>query len=58
MIPAFDLGEREQLAVCTDWSNHSMRWLMLHRLGLRAVLMDLMPGFEIKKLMFGGKRDR
>jgi hypothetical protein len=31
-----------------DWSNHSTTWLMRHRLGLRAVLMDLMAGVEIK----------
>ncbi|MEH1810323.1 MAG: hypothetical protein ACYTXT_34380 [Nostoc sp.] len=43
-----DLGERERLAICTDWSNHSTAWLMRHRLGLRAVLMDLMAGVEIK----------
>ncbi|MCC5669008.1 DUF3854 domain-containing protein [Nostoc sp. CHAB 5784] len=43
-----DLGERERLAICTDWSNHSTAWLMRHRLGLRAVLIDLMAGVEIK----------
>ncbi|MCC5654035.1 DUF3854 domain-containing protein [Nostoc sp. XA013] len=43
-----DLGERERLAICTDWSNHSTSWLMRHRLGLRAVLVDLMAGVEIK----------
>ncbi|WP_375493210.1 hypothetical protein [uncultured Nostoc sp.] len=41
-------SERERLAICTDWSNHSTAWLMRHRLGLRAVLMDLMAGVEIK----------
>ncbi|MBN3870755.1 hypothetical protein [Nostoc sp. JL33] len=43
-----DKSERERLAICTDWSNHSTAWLMRHRLGLRAVLMDLMAGVEIK----------
>ncbi|MBE9104858.1 hypothetical protein IQ229_07860 [Nostoc cf. edaphicum LEGE 07299] len=43
-----DKSERERLAICTDWSNHSTAWLMRHRLGLRAVLMDLMSGVEIK----------
>ncbi|QFS51878.1 plasmid replication protein, CyRepA1 family [Nostoc sphaeroides] len=43
-----DKSERERLAICTDWSNHSASWLMRHRLGLRAVLMDLMAGVEIK----------
>ncbi|MCC5622109.1 hypothetical protein [Nostoc sp. CHAB 5715] len=43
-----DKSERERLAICTDWSNHSTSWLMRHRLGLRAVLMDLMAGVEIK----------
>ncbi|WP_375506218.1 hypothetical protein [uncultured Nostoc sp.] len=39
---------RHRLSICTDWSNHSTSWLMRHRLGLRAVLMDLMAGVEIK----------
>ncbi|MHC5770749.1 MAG: plasmid replication protein, CyRepA1 family [Nostoc sp.] len=43
-----DKSERERLAICTDWSNHSTSWLMRHRLGLRAVLVDLMSGVEIK----------
>ncbi|MEH1912970.1 hypothetical protein [Nostoc sp.] len=43
-----DKSERERLAICTDWSNLSTAWLMRHRLGLRAVLMDLMSGVEIK----------
>lgn len=43
-----DKSERERLSICTDWSNHSASWLMRHRLGLRAVLMDLMAGVEIK----------
>ncbi|QFS52282.1 plasmid replication protein, CyRepA1 family [Nostoc sphaeroides] len=43
-----DKSERERLSICTDWSNHSSAWLMRHRLGLRAVLMDLMAGVEIK----------
>ncbi|MCC5669717.1 DUF3854 domain-containing protein [Nostoc sp. CHAB 5784] len=43
-----DKSERSRLAICTDWSNHSTAWLMRHRLGLRAVLMDLMAGVEIK----------
>ncbi|WP_375505222.1 plasmid replication protein, CyRepA1 family [uncultured Nostoc sp.] len=43
-----DKTERSRLAICTDWSNHSTAWLMRHRLGLRAVLMDLMSGVEIK----------
>ncbi|MEH2347583.1 MAG: bifunctional DNA primase/helicase, partial [Nostoc sp.] len=43
-----DKTERDRLAICTDWSNHSTSWLMRHRLGLRAVLMDLMAGVEIK----------
>ncbi|MEH2430807.1 MAG: hypothetical protein V7K26_25545 [Nostoc sp.] len=43
-----DKSERERLAICTDWSNHSTAWLMRHRLGLRAVLLDLMAGVEIK----------
>jgi hypothetical protein len=43
-----DKSERERLAICTDWSNHSTAWLMRHRLGLRAILMDLMAGVEIK----------
>jgi hypothetical protein len=42
-----DKSERSRLAICTDWSNHSTAWLMRHRLGLRAVLMDL-AGVEIK----------
>jgi len=43
-----DRSERDRLAICTDWSNHSTSWLMRHRLGLKAVLMDLMAGVEIK----------
>ncbi|MBE8988347.1 plasmid replication protein, CyRepA1 family [Nostoc sp. LEGE 12450] len=43
-----DKSERDRLSICTDWSNHSTSWLMRHRLGLRAVLMDLMSGVEIK----------
>ncbi|WP_152592011.1 hypothetical protein [Nostoc sphaeroides] len=43
-----DKSERSRLAICTDWSNHSASWLMRHRLGLRAVLLDLMAGVEIK----------
>jgi hypothetical protein len=43
-----DKSERDRLAVCTDWGNHSTSWLMRHRLGLRAVLTDLMDGVEIK----------
>lgn len=43
-----DKSERDRLSICTDWSNHSTAWLMRHRLGLRAVLMDLMSGVEIK----------
>lgn len=43
-----DKSERDRLAICTDWSNHSTSWLMRHRLGLRAVLVDLMAGVEIK----------
>ncbi|AUB44798.1 Superfamily II DNA or RNA helicase (plasmid) [Nostoc flagelliforme CCNUN1] len=43
-----DKSERDRLAICTDWSNHSTAWLMRHRLGLRVVLMDLMAGVEIK----------
>jgi hypothetical protein len=37
-----------RLPICTDWGNHSTSWLMRHRLGLRAVLTDLMDGVEIK----------
>ncbi|WP_230967164.1 hypothetical protein [Nostoc commune] len=37
-----DKSERERLAICTDWRNHSTAWLMRHQLGLRAVLVDLM----------------
>ncbi|MGF1938805.1 MAG: plasmid replication protein, CyRepA1 family [Nostoc sp. ChiQUE02] len=43
-----DKSERERLAICTDWSNLSTAWLMRHRLGLRAVLIYLMSGVEIK----------
>ena len=43
-----DKTERVRLAICTDWGNYSTSWLMRHRLGLRAVLMDLMSGVEIK----------
>ena len=43
-----DKSERDRLAICTDWNNHSTAWLMRHRLGLRAVLMDLMARVEIK----------
>ncbi|MEH2160513.1 MAG: plasmid replication protein, CyRepA1 family [Nostoc sp.] len=43
-----DKSEGDRLAICTDWSNHSTSWLMRHRLGLRAVLTDLMAGVEIK----------
>jgi hypothetical protein len=43
-----DKSERSRLSICTDWSNHSTSWLMRHRLGLRAVLIDLMAGVEIK----------
>ncbi|MCC5633189.1 hypothetical protein LC613_37445 [Nostoc sphaeroides CHAB 2801] len=43
-----DKSERERLSICTDWSNHSTAWLMRHRLGLRAVLLDLIAGVEIK----------
>jgi hypothetical protein len=37
-----------RLPICTDWGNHSTSWLMRHRLGLRAVLTNLMDGVEIK----------
>ncbi|BAZ33851.1 hypothetical protein NIES4074_63650 (plasmid) [Cylindrospermum sp. NIES-4074] len=43
-----DRAERERLPICTDWGNHSTSWLMRHRLGLRAILTDLMDGLEIK----------
>ncbi|HEY9799474.1 MAG TPA: hypothetical protein V6D25_03890 [Leptolyngbyaceae cyanobacterium] len=43
-----DKGERDRLTICPDWGNHSTSWLMRHRLGLRAVLTDLMDGLEIK----------
>ncbi|MEJ1934679.1 hypothetical protein WDZ92_31150 [Nostoc sp. NIES-2111] len=43
-----DKGERDRLSICTDWGNHSTSWLMRHRLGLRAILTDLMDGLEIK----------
>ncbi|BAY41351.1 hypothetical protein NIES2111_57470 (plasmid) [Nostoc sp. NIES-2111] len=43
-----DKGERDRLSICTDWGNHSTSWLMRHRLGLRAILIDLMDGVEIK----------
>ncbi|QSJ20430.1 hypothetical protein JYQ62_18070 [Nostoc sp. UHCC 0702] len=43
-----DKAERDRTRICTDWSNHSTSWLMRHRLGLRAVLVDLMNGKEIK----------
>ncbi|HEY9799456.1 MAG TPA: hypothetical protein V6D25_03795 [Leptolyngbyaceae cyanobacterium] len=43
-----DKSERDRLPICTDWGNHSTSWLMRHRLGLRAVLTDLMDGVEIK----------
>ncbi|MBW4564996.1 MAG: DUF3854 domain-containing protein [Mojavia pulchra JT2-VF2] len=43
-----DKSERDRLAVCTDWGNYSTSWLMRHRLGLRAVLTDLIDGVEIK----------
>ncbi|MCG6138799.1 MAG: hypothetical protein MET45_30110 [Nostoc sp. LLA-1] len=42
-----DKSERDCLSICTDWSNHSTSWLMRHRLGLRAVLTDLMNGIEV-----------
>ncbi|WP_431356849.1 plasmid replication protein, CyRepA1 family [Komarekiella delphini-convector] len=42
-----DKSERDRLAICTDWSNHSTAWLMRHRLGLRTVLTDLMDGIEV-----------
>lgn len=48
LVAERDKSERERLAICTDWSNHSTAWLMRHRLGLRAVLVDLMAGVEIK----------
>jgi hypothetical protein len=43
-----DKSERSRLSICTDWSNHSTSWLMRHRLGLRAVLVSMMAGVEIK----------
>jgi hypothetical protein len=43
-----DKGERDRLSICTDWGNHSTSWLMRNRLGLRAVLTDLIDGLEIK----------
>ncbi|MBD2682404.1 MULTISPECIES: plasmid replication protein, CyRepA1 family [Nostoc] len=43
-----DRIERDRLPICTDWGNHSTSWLMRHRLGLRAILTDLMDGVEIK----------
>ncbi|MBD2505300.1 bifunctional DNA primase/helicase, partial [Anabaena azotica FACHB-119] len=43
-----DKGERDRLSICTDWGNHSTSWLMRQRLGLRAILTDLMDGLEIK----------
>ncbi|MEA5506954.1 hypothetical protein VB735_28450 [Halotia wernerae UHCC 0503] len=42
-----DKSERDRLAICTDWSNHSTAWLMRHRLGLRTVLTDLMDGIKV-----------
>ncbi|BAT56615.1 hypothetical protein NOS3756_56270 (plasmid) [Nostoc sp. NIES-3756] len=43
-----DKSERDRLSICTDWGNHSTSWLMRHRLGLRAILTDLIDGLEIK----------
>ncbi|BAY41716.1 hypothetical protein NIES2111_61120 (plasmid) [Nostoc sp. NIES-2111] len=43
-----DKGERDRLAICTDWGNHSTSWLIRHRLGLRAILTDLIDGLEIR----------
>ncbi|MBD2451246.1 DUF3854 domain-containing protein [Nostoc sp. FACHB-152] len=42
-----DKSERDRLPICTDWGNHSTSWLIRHRLGLQAILMDLMAGLEI-----------
>ncbi|MBD2452266.1 DUF3854 domain-containing protein [Nostoc sp. FACHB-152] len=42
-----DKSERDRLPICTDWGNHSTSWLIRHRLGLQAILTDLMAGLEI-----------
>jgi len=41
-----DRDERENLAICTDWRNHSASWLMRHELGLREIILT-MQGQEI-----------
>ncbi|MBD2472011.1 DUF3854 domain-containing protein [Nostoc sp. FACHB-145] len=42
-----DKSERDRLSICTDWGNYSTSWLIRHRLGLQAILTDLMAGLEI-----------
>lgn len=42
-----DVSERERLAICTDWSNHSASWLIRHQMGLREILTQLMAGAEV-----------
>jgi len=41
-----DLSERENLPICTDWKNHSVAWMMRHKLGLKSLLETLMSGVE------------
>jgi Domain of unknown function (DUF3854)/Origin of replication binding protein len=42
-----DKSERDRLAICTDWSNHSTSWLVRHQMGLREILTSLMAGAEV-----------
>jgi hypothetical protein len=41
-----DLGDRENLPICTDWRNRSTAWMMRHTLGLRDLLKALIDGVE------------
>jgi hypothetical protein len=41
-----DLGDRDNLPICTDWRNQSAAWLMRHRLGLKDLVIGLVNGLE------------
>jgi hypothetical protein len=42
-----DLRERDNLPLCMDWHNYSVKWLARHILGLPKILTRLLAGEEI-----------
>ncbi|ELS02704.1 hypothetical protein Xen7305DRAFT_00024220 [Xenococcus sp. PCC 7305] len=47
IVAVRDLNERQQLAICTDWQNHSPQWLIRQILGLPSILQRLLKGEEL-----------